>query len=94
VPLGVVEEQVEHRGGGDDVGLRQVGRVGRHQLVEGVEDRLRGVPAGPGLFGREIPVGVFPEADLLAVVLDVPGRLGRAVSGLGLIHGKPPVEHG
>src|SRR5207248_9754144 len=49
VPLGVAEEQVADLGGEDLFGLGQVGRVGRHQLVEGVEDRLRGVPTRVGL---------------------------------------------
>ena len=69
----MVEEQVEHLGGEDDVGLGEVGRVGRHQLVEGVEDRPGGVPPDPGLLGRGVAVGVLPETNLLAVVLDVPG---------------------
>ena len=39
-------------------------------------------------------LGVFPELDLLAAVLDVPGVSGSAEPGLRPTHDKPPVNHG
>ena len=62
VALGVGEEQVADLGGQDDTGLGQVGGVGRHQLVEGVEDRLQGVPTGFSLLGGRGTLGVAAEA--------------------------------
>jgi hypothetical protein len=63
---------------------------GRHELVEGVEDRLGGVPPGLGLLGRWGPVGVGPEAGPPPVVLDVPGLVVGTVPRLRLTHEQPP----
>ena len=77
----------------DLVRLGQVGRVGRHQPVEGVEDRLAGVPAGLGLLGGRVPSGCSPRRTCLPSMFDVPGDLGRAEPGLRLYaSSKPPVE--
>jgi hypothetical protein len=86
VPLGVRQEQVRDPGGEDLVRLRQVRRVGRHQLVEGVEDGLWRVPRALGLPGVRRTVGVAAEADLLVVVLDVPSAEGGAEPRLRLTH--------
>jgi len=70
VLLGMVEEQVADGGDAERVGLGQLARSAGHQLVE-------------GLLGGLLAVAALGQPDLLAVELDVPGVLGRAIPGLG-----------
>ena len=70
VLLRMVEEKVTHGGDAKRVGVGQLARSVGHQLVE-------------SFLGLLEVVAAFGQPNLLAIELDVPGVLGRAIPGLG-----------